>query len=46
MKNNSQGINSRAADPKNQNSDLEYNKAKHIQSEQQKEKKSKKMRIV
>ena len=24
MKNNSQGINSRAADPKNQNSDLEY----------------------
>ena len=46
MKNNLQGINSRVDEAENQISDLEYKEAKNTQSEQQEEKRIKKMRIV
>ena len=45
MKNNLQGINCIVHEAENQSSNLEYKGAKNIQKEQQKEKKSKKMRI-
>ena len=45
MKNNLQGINGIVHEAENQSSNLEYKGAKSIQKEQQKEKKSKKMRI-
>ena len=46
IKNNFQGNNKRVGEAKNQINDLKYMEAKNNQSEQQKEKKNKKMRIV
>ena len=46
MKNNLQGINSRVDEAENQLSDLEHKEAKNNQSENKKEKESKKMKIV
>ena len=46
MKVNLQGISSRVDEAKNQNSNLEYKKAKNTQLELQKEKRIKKIRLV